>query len=82
MGFTVKLYYYEPGMCFAGIWEGNEDYSNDDYYEYGDMSSDEVDETLPAELNEMFCISDTMAEYESEENQDIDLDGGLSATNE
>ena len=87
MGFTVKLYYYEPGMCFAGIWEGNEDYSNDDYYEYGDMSSDEVAETLPAELNEMFCISDTMAEYEAEsadddENIDIDLDGGVSATNE
>ena len=83
MGFEVKLYYYEPGMCFAGIWEGNEDYSNDDYYEYGDMSSEEVAETLPAELNDMFCISDTMAEYEAEEeNLDIDLDDGLSATNE
>lgn len=82
MGFEVKLYYYEPGMCFAGIWEGNEDYSNDDYYEYGDMSSDEVAEQLPAELNDMFCISDTMAEYEDEENQEIDLDDGLSATNE
>ena len=85
MGFTVKLYYYEPGMCFAGIWEGNEDYSNDDYYEYGDMSSDEVAATLPEELNEMFCISDTMAEWESEneeENIDIDLDGGVSAVNE
>ena len=87
MGFTVKLYYYEPGMCFAGIWEGNEDYSNDDYYEYGDMSSDEVAATLPEELNEMFCISDAMAEYEAEsadddENIDIDLDGGVSATNE
>jgi len=82
MGFTVKLYYYEPGMCFAGIWEGNEeDGFNDDYYEYGDMSSDEVAEQLPAELNDMFCISDTMAEYE-EENIDIDLDGGVSATNE
>jgi hypothetical protein len=78
MGFRAKLYYYEPGMCFAGIWEDG----FDDYYEYGDMSSDEVAETLPAELNDMFCISDTVAEYESEENQDIDLDGGLSATNE
>jgi hypothetical protein len=78
MGFRAKLYYYEPGMCFAGIWEDG----FDDYYEYGDMSSDEVAETLPAELNDMFCISDTVAEYEAEENQDIDLDGGLSATNE
>ena len=78
MGFRAKLYYYEPGMCFAGIWEDG----FDDYYEYGDMSSDEVAETLPAELNDMFCISATVAEYESEENDDIDLDGGVSATNE
>ena len=81
LGFTVKLYYYEPGMCFAGIWEGNQDGVNDDYYEYGDLNSDEVAEALPVELNEMFCISDTMAEYEAE-NQEIDLDDGLSATNE
>ena len=66
MGFTVKLYYYEPGMCFAGIWEGDEHGFNDDYYEYGEMSSDEVAETFPAELNDMFCISDSMAEYEAE----------------
>jgi hypothetical protein len=81
MGFTVKLYYYEPGMCFAGVWEGDEHGFNDDYYEYGDMNSDEVAEALPAELNDMFCISDSMAEYEAE-NQEIDLDGGVSATNE
>jgi hypothetical protein len=30
----------------------------------------------------MFCISETIAEYEEEENQEIDLDGGLSAINE
>jgi hypothetical protein len=81
MGFTVKLYYYEPGMCFAGVWEGSDGGFDDDYYEYGDMSSEEVKATLPAELDDMFCISDTMAEYE-EENIDIDLDNGLSATNE
>jgi hypothetical protein len=54
-------------MAFAGIWEGNEeDGFNDDYYEYGDMNSDEVAEALPAELNDMFCISESMAEYEAE----------------
>ena len=62
LGFTVKLYYYEPGMAFAGIWEDG----NDDYYEYGSMSSDEVAATLPAELDDMFCISDSMAEWEEE----------------
>ena len=77
MGFTVKLYYYEPGMCFAGIWEDG----IDSYYEYSDMSAAEVAECFPAELDEMFYISESMAEWE-EENQEIDLDGGLSATNE
>jgi hypothetical protein len=76
-GFKVYAMYYEPGMCFAGVWDNGED----DYYEYGDMNSDEVADTLPAELDEAFCISQSMADYESE-NQEIDLDGGLSATNE
>jgi hypothetical protein len=45
------------------------------------MNSDEAAETLPPELDEAFGISESMAEYEAE-NQEIDLDGGLSATNE
>jgi len=77
MGFTIKAYYYEPGMCYAGIWDNG----NDDYYEYSNMSSEEVAEQFPAELDEMFAISESMAEWE-DENQEIDLDGGLSATNE
>ena len=76
-GFEVKLYYYESGMCFAGIFDAE----GDDYYELGDMSSDEVAANIPTELDEMFCISENMAEYE-EENLEIDLDGGLSAINE
>ena len=77
LGFTIKAYYYEPGMCFAGIWEDGDD----DFYEYTDMDSNEVAEEFPRELDEMFCISESMAEWE-EENLDIDLDGGLSAVNE
>jgi hypothetical protein len=57
--------YYEPGMCFAGIWDNG----NDDYYEYANMTSDEVAETLPVELDEAYCISESMAEWEAE-NQD------------
>lgn len=81
-GFAVRAYYDEPGMGFCGVWYNGDD----DYYEYGGMGSDEVAELLPAELDEMFCISETMANYEESnqdaENIDIDLDGGLSATNE
>ena len=78
LGFSVRLYYYEPGMCFAGIYEDG----HDAYYELGDMTSAQVAEELPSELDEMFSISECMAEYEEEENIDIDLDGGLSAVNE
>jgi hypothetical protein len=62
MGFSIRAMYYEPGMCFAGIWENG----NDDYYEYSNMSSDEVAETLPVELDEAYCISESMAEWEAE----------------
>ena len=63
MGFSVRLYYYEPGMCFAGIY--SED--GDDYYDLSNLSSEQAKEELPEALDDMFCISETMAEYEQEE---------------
>jgi hypothetical protein len=77
MGFRIRAMYSEPGMCYAGVWEDGVD----DYYEYSGMSSTEVAEQLPVELDEAFCISEQMAEYE-EENLEIDLDEGMSAVNE
>jgi hypothetical protein len=77
MGFRIRAMYYEPGMAYAGIWEDG----NDDYYEYSGLDSTGIAETLPVELDEAFCISEQAAEWE-EENQEIDLDGGLSAVNE
>jgi len=64
-GFTVKLYYYEPGMAFAGVWDNGDD----DYFEIGGMSSEEAKSVIPQELDEMFGISETIAEYEEEENE-------------
>lgn len=83
LGFSVRLYYYEPGMAFAGVYEDG----CDDYYEYGGMTSEEIAVELPDDLDEMFGISESVAEWEEEnaeddENIDIDLDGGASATNE
>mgnify|MGYP002507743720 CR=1 FL=1 len=83
MGFRITAMYYEPGMAFAGVWNNGDD----DYYEYGGMDSKEIAETLPAELDEAFGISESVAEWEAEnaeeeENIDIDLDGGVSAVNE
>ena len=83
MGFEIEAMYYEPGMAYAGVWEDG----NDDYYEYGGLDSKGIAETLPVELDEAFGISQSVSEWEQEnaedeENIDIDLDGGLSATNE
>lgn len=80
-GFQVYATYYEPGMAFAGVWVDG----CDDYYEYGGMTAEEVAATLPEELDDAYGISDSIAEWEAEqeeENLDIDLDGGVSATNE
>lgn len=66
LGFTIRAYYYEPGMCYAGIWVDGDD----QFYEYSDMSSEQVAEEFPQELDEMFCISESMAEWEAENNED------------
>jgi hypothetical protein len=80
-GFRIRAMYYEGGMAYAGIFDEN----GDDYYEYGGLNSEQIAETLPVELDEAFGISESVAEWEAEneeENLDIDLDGGLSAVNE
>ena len=82
LGFKILAMYYEPGMAFAGVYEDG----MDDYYEYGGLDSAGIAEQLPVELDEAFGISESAAEWEAEnaeeENLDIDLDSGLSATNE
>ena len=66
-GFSVRAYYHEPGMCFAGIWEDG----CDDFYELNEMDSTEVADNIPSVLDEMFCISEDMAMWE-EENKEED----------
>ena len=78
LGFEIEAFYYEPGMCFVGKWVDGED----ECFEYGGQTSDTVRDYIGEELDDYFGISEEMAQYEDEENQEIDLDGGLSATNE
>jgi hypothetical protein len=49
-------------MCFCGIYDEN----GDDYYDLSDMTSAQVVEDIPEVLDEMFGISECMAEYEQE----------------
>jgi hypothetical protein len=77
LGFEVEAFYYEPGMQFVGKWDNG----NDEYYELSGEDSTTVRASIGEELDDYFGISEQMADWE-EENQEIDLDGGLSATNE
>lgn len=68
LGFKVTLYYYESGMCFAGVWEDG----IDDFYELGNMSAEEVANTIPSELDIRFCISESMAEWEEDNKEELE----------
>jgi len=62
LGFTVSAYYYESGMGFCGVFsEGF-----DDYFDITDMSAEDVADLLPNVLDEMFGISENIAEWEQE----------------
>jgi hypothetical protein len=62
-GFRVYGMYYEPGMCFAGIYDNGDD----DQYEFSGQNSSEVADMLPTELDAEFGILETMADFEDEE---------------
>jgi len=68
-GFEVTLYYYEPGMAYVGKWEDG----CDDSYEYSGETSTTVRAAIGDELDDMFGISESMAEYEAENEEEEEL---------
>ena len=67
-GFQVQAQYYEPGMGFVGEWNDG----CDDYYEIGGMKSDEVRDTIGEFLDDNFGISESMAEWEAENMDELE----------
>ena len=67
LGFSVYATYYEPGSAFAGIWQDG----YDDYYDLSGMDSGDVQQQLPSELDDAFGISESMAEYEAENEEEL-----------
>lgn len=67
LGFTVYATYYESGCAFAGIWDNG----MDDYYDLSGMNSEDIQQQLPQELDEAFGISESMAEYEAEQEDEV-----------
>jgi hypothetical protein len=68
-GFRVMLYYYESGMAFCGTYDGE----NEDYYEIGDMTADEVADAIPSELDICMNISDGIREWEEDNEEPEEL---------
>lgn len=66
-GFEVTLYYYEPGMGFVGKFEDG----IDEMYELSGLTSKTVRADIGDELDDMFGISESMAEYEAEEEEEL-----------
>ena len=69
LGFRVKLVYWESGMCFCGLYDEN----GDDYFDYTDMSADEVEANINPEIDECMCIVENLREWE-EENKEEEQD--------
>jgi hypothetical protein len=65
-GWEVEGLYNEPGMAFAGIYEDGAD----NYYEYGELSADEIEDELPTILEETFGIAQYKRDWEDEEEWD------------
>ena len=65
LGFEVRAYYNEPGMGFTGMYEGS-----DEFYDYSGMDADEAEEYIPETLNEMYGITDSMREWEDENEEE------------
>ena len=67
LGFYIKAYYHESGVGFCGKWEDGQD----DFYDVQGPSS-WVIEHIPEDIDEMFNISQNMAEWEDEEEESED----------
>lgn len=64
-GFTVQAYYYEPGMAFCGSYENGDDNTIEIT-----GNSAWVKENVPNDIDEMFAISESMEQWEEDEQND------------
>jgi hypothetical protein len=64
LGFYIKALYFEPGMNFCGIWDDR----SDEFYDI-EGNSEWVMQNIPDLIDLEFGISESMAEWE-EENQE------------
>jgi len=66
LGFKVNAMYYESGMCYAGVYGDG----NDEEINLEGMSADDIENHYP-ELDEAFCISESIREYEADNEEEL-----------
>jgi hypothetical protein len=66
LGFKVNAMYYESGMCFAGAYGDG----NDEEINLEGMSADDIENHYP-EIDEAFGISESIREYEAENEEEL-----------
>jgi hypothetical protein len=67
-GYVVEACYYESGMAFCGVYTSE---NGDDCYDISNMSADEIADTIPAELDDCMGITESIREYEAENEEDL-----------
>lgn len=65
-GYEVRCLYVGEGYEYAGIWDNGDD---DYYQDFGDSQNARA--TLPQELDDFFSISDSIEEYERENEEEL-----------
>lgn len=68
-GFEVVAYYNEPGMAYVGKYDNGVD----ECYDYGGTDSTTVRDVIGDDLDEMYGISESMAEYEESEKDEVQV---------
>jgi hypothetical protein len=65
-GFSVRAYYSEPGMAYCGVWWDGDD----NYFEIGGLTAEQVRETIPEDLDECMGISESIEMWEEENKEE------------
>jgi hypothetical protein len=66
LGFGVNAMYYEGGMCYAGAYDEH----GDQEINLEGLSADDIERDHP-ELDEAFGISESIREYEAENQEEL-----------
>ena len=64
---AARLSYFEPGMCFVGVWDNE---VGDECHEYGNYDSKTVRDGIGAELDDEWNVSQQMSEWEEENSEE------------